>query len=224
MPEGLAAQIIYAHDRRCCIHRDASSAAHTQIHHINGNHSDNDVENLALLCMSCHSDAHLRGAFVRSLSPEVIRLYRDEWIQVVTHQRYEAQRQDKDAGRLLLDESHFVGDVTIPDGTIVTPGEHFTKTWAVQNAGQVPWINRRLIRIGLSDGPTVPQTPRWVPIPDTQPSETVEISVEVEAPKVEGSSFVMWKMADSRNALCFPDKYPYGLFLQIHTLRNRNGA
>lgn len=33
----------------------------------------------------------------------------------------------------------FVSDVTIPDNTPVTPGQAFTKTWKVKNAGSCPW-------------------------------------------------------------------------------------
>ncbi|MCK8225357.1 hypothetical protein LW974_17840, partial [Erwinia amylovora] len=38
-------------------------------------------------------------------------------------------------------------DVTVPDHTVVMPGERFTKTWAIQNVGQVPWPERQLVRI-----------------------------------------------------------------------------
>ena len=37
------------------------------------------------------------------------------------------------------DKSAFVADVTIPDGRLVMTGSSFTKTWAVQNMGTVPW-------------------------------------------------------------------------------------
>src|SRR5215216_5539815 len=33
----------------------------------------------------------------------------------------------------------FEGDVTIPDGTIMKPGEDFVKTWAVRNTGSCTW-------------------------------------------------------------------------------------
>src|SRR5574341_1656102 len=34
------------------------------------------------------------------------------------------------------DKSVFVSDVTIPDGTVMSPGQKFTKTWLMQNAGR----------------------------------------------------------------------------------------
>jgi len=37
------------------------------------------------------------------------------------------------------DNSVFVTDVTIPDNTVVTPGQAFTKTWSLKNVGTCNW-------------------------------------------------------------------------------------
>ncbi len=37
------------------------------------------------------------------------------------------------------DNAAFLSDVTIPDGTILAPGETFTKTWSFQNNGSCAW-------------------------------------------------------------------------------------
>jgi hypothetical protein len=37
------------------------------------------------------------------------------------------------------DNSAYVSDVTIPDGTVLAPGEAFTKTWKFQNTGTCTW-------------------------------------------------------------------------------------
>ncbi len=37
------------------------------------------------------------------------------------------------------DNSAFLSDVTIPDGTILAPGQSFTKTWSVSNIGTCAW-------------------------------------------------------------------------------------
>ena len=39
----------------------------------------------------------------------------------------------------LCKNSAFVADVTIPDGTVLKPGEKFTKIWSVQNTGICAW-------------------------------------------------------------------------------------
>src|ERR1700704_1212338 len=44
-----------------------------------------------------------------------------------------AQVVDKD------DAATFVSDVTIADGTVMKPGQSFTKTWRISNSGSTTW-------------------------------------------------------------------------------------
>jgi hypothetical protein len=37
------------------------------------------------------------------------------------------------------DNAVWVSDVTIPDNTVMTPGQKFTKTWSIKNAGTCNW-------------------------------------------------------------------------------------
>lgn len=37
------------------------------------------------------------------------------------------------------DNAQWVSDVTIPDNTVMTPGQTFTKTWSIKNAGTCKW-------------------------------------------------------------------------------------
>jgi hypothetical protein len=37
------------------------------------------------------------------------------------------------------DNSLYVSDVTIPDNTVMTPGQTFTKTWSIKNSGTCNW-------------------------------------------------------------------------------------
>ncbi len=39
------------------------------------------------------------------------------------------------------DNATYVSDVTIPDRTIMTPGQPFVKTWAVTNSGACAWTS-----------------------------------------------------------------------------------
>ncbi len=39
----------------------------------------------------------------------------------------------------VCDSSLFMADVTIPDNTIMTPGQTFTKTWSLKNSGTCNW-------------------------------------------------------------------------------------
>lgn len=107
-------------------------------------------------------------------------------------------------------------DVNLPDGSLVPLGARFTKTWEVHNIGQVAWIGRRLTR-HTPQGVTFPSSSDWVPIPDTFPGETVLLSVDFVAARVQGFTEVRFKMTDEHGNLYFPNKYPYGLTLLIET-------
>lgn len=50
------------------------------------------------------------------------------------------------------DDSDFVDDVTVPEGTPVRRGEVFVKTWEIRNGGSVRWTDRYLRRDDPSAG------------------------------------------------------------------------
>jgi hypothetical protein len=81
IPAELSARVLFASDRCCCICRDDNPKV--QIHHIDGDPSNNAYENLAVICLNCHSDAHSKGVCVRNLTPDLIRLYNDSWRRIV---------------------------------------------------------------------------------------------------------------------------------------------
>lgn len=79
--EELAAEVMFASDRTCCVCR--VEKLKVQIHHIDGDPSHNNLENLAVICLICHSEAHTNGAFVRNLTPQLIRNYNANWREMV---------------------------------------------------------------------------------------------------------------------------------------------
>ncbi len=108
------------------------------------------------------------------------------------------------------DASTFIDD-TVPHGTVMEPGLVFVKTWRVHNSGSVSWVGRQLERQGPSTGPGLITSPRYVPIPDTEPGEVAEIEAVLKAPGYDCSSIAYFKMADAEGFLCFPDNYQLGL-------------
>jgi transcriptional regulator with XRE-family HTH domain len=108
------------------------------------------------------------------------------------------------------DASTFLGD-TIPHGTLMKPGGFFVQIWRIQNSGSVPWVDRQLERQGPVTGPGLISSPRYIPILDTQPGETVVISAPLKAPTYDCASIAYFKMVDSEGQLCFPDNYTLGL-------------
>ncbi|HEY4225764.1 MAG TPA: NBR1-Ig-like domain-containing protein [Pseudolysinimonas sp.] len=115
------------------------------------------------------------------------------------------------------DASLFV-DETIPDGTLMEPGERFDKSWTIRNAGDVVWEGRLLTRIGIASGVGLITTPAAVPIATTRPGETVTITVPCIAHGIQGTSLAAFKMTDPQGRLLFPDRYFPGLQVQINVL------
>lgn len=79
---------------------------------------------------------------------------------------------------------------TYPDGTIVQPGETFTKSWHVQNNGTCTWDSSwQLIFYGgdLMDGATVYNFPQ-----PAQPGQTVEVPIILRAPAQGGTYTGEW--------------------------------
>ena len=81
------------------------------------------------------------------------------------------------------DHAILVQDVTIPDGTNVRRGEKFTKTWQFQDTGSCTWTGYTIAFI-LGDRMSSPDS---APVPQTSPKSSVNVSVDLAAPAVDGS-------------------------------------
>lgn len=114
-------------------------------------------------------------------------------------------------------------DETIPQGTLMTPGLLFVKTWRIRNVGTVPWRGRQLERQGPLTGPGLITSPRYVPIPDTEPEEVAEIQAVLMAPGYDCSSIAYFKMVDEQGFLSFPDEHQLGLDVLVRVTRNTQG-
>ena len=92
--------------------------------------------------------------------------------------------------------SSFVSDVSIPDGTVVKAGQRFTKTWKLKNTGTTTWSGYHLV---FTDGDQM-GAPYAVPVPETPPGDTVEISVPMTAPHDAGAHRGIWQMRTASEA------------------------
>lgn len=89
--------------------------------------------------------------------------------------------------------SAYVNDLTIPDGTVLMPGETFKKTWRLENTGTCPWEEEYVITFvsGYSmDGETTTIN-KYV-----APGKTANITVALTAPEVEGVYTGYWLLND----------------------------
>ena len=97
------------------------------------------------------------------------------------------------------DKASFVSDVTVPDGTIFSPGAAFTKTWRLKNAGRCAWTTayKILFYSGEQMGaPTSVNLP-W----NTAPGATVDITVNMIAPTSTGKYRGYWILSNASGAL-----------------------
>ena len=94
----------------------------------------------------------------------------------------------------LGDNSKFIADVTVPDGTVFETGEKFVKTWRFKNTGNTTW-NKDYAILYLegsllgSGNVTIFYLNKTV-----YPSDTVEISVPFTAPEQVGTYSSYWKL------------------------------
>lgn len=88
----------------------------------------------------------------------------------------------------------FVADVTVQDGTQFMPGVDFIKTWRLKNTGTCTWTaDYDLIFVdGRLMGGNQTQ-----PLPGSvKPGETIDISLNLEAPKDPGDYIGFWMLRD----------------------------
>ena len=98
IPTEIAARVLFFADRTCCVCR--SPGKPVQIHHIDENPDNNNVENLSVLCLDCHNETMIKGGFGRKLTDNQIILYRNDWNNKVAENRasYELRANDNKKG------------------------------------------------------------------------------------------------------------------------------
>jgi ABC-type transport system substrate-binding protein len=90
--------------------------------------------------------------------------------------------------------SKYVADVTIPDGTVMQPGEKFTKIWRIQNAGTCSWDQGfGFIRWA---GPSMNSKDIYYSIRDQAVGAggIVDFAIEMRAPYEAGEYVAHWVM------------------------------
>lgn len=85
-------------------------------------------------------------------------------------------------------------DVTILDGTAMTPGQEFVKTWKIKNTGICTWGDG--YSLIYSFGEKMSGVP--VPIGLVEIGQEVEISVNFKAPDKIGEYTSAWQMANAK--------------------------
>jgi len=84
------------------------------------------------------------------------------------------------------DRARFVRDVTIPDGTVFSPEERFTKTWLLENTGTCTWTPGYTLVFVEGDRMNAPVELKLTD-QDVPPGGEIEVSVNLIAPLDTGT-------------------------------------
>jgi hypothetical protein len=95
------------------------------------------------------------------------------------------------------DKVQFVKDVTIPDGSVLSPGESFTKTWRLKNTGTCAWSGYSLV----FDSGDAMSGASPTSIGTVDPGQDIDISVSLKAPSDNGSYRGYWRIRNASGTL-----------------------
>ena len=98
------------------------------------------------------------------------------------------------------DRAEFVTDVSYPDGSILTPGATFVKTWRLRNNGSCTWNSSyNLVYVAnnsMGAPAALPLTSGTVP-----PGGVIDVSVTLKAPSLPDNYEGDWKLSNSTGKL-----------------------
>ena len=115
------------------------------------------------------------------------------------------------------DSATFLSDVTLPDGTVVSPGQTLHKVWRVRNSGSSTWgSGYQLVFVGGDQMGAPPA----VGVPGTVgPDATVDLAVDMTAPSTPGTYTGRWRMRNAQGTY-FGDE----LWIMIEVVGSTNGG
>jgi Ig-like domain from next to BRCA1 gene len=102
----------------------------------------------------------------------------------------------------LCDNYVYVSDVTIVDGTSMTPGQEFVKTWKIKNTGDCTWGDGYGLIYSYGEKMNGQPVPLGVVV---APGQEVDVSVNLKAPEKIGSYTSAWQMV-TPNGISFGTK------------------
>ncbi|BAJ64245.1 NBR1-Ig-like domain-containing protein [Anaerolinea thermophila] len=97
------------------------------------------------------------------------------------------------------DAAAFVGDVNIPDGTVMAPGQKFNKTWRIKNTGSCTWTKD--YAVVFVDGNAMGASAAVNLTGPVAPGQTVDITVPLTAPSQPGTYRGNFKLRNPNNVV-----------------------
>ena len=91
------------------------------------------------------------------------------------------------------DNAAWVADVSVQDGTEMSPGQAFEKTWRIQNTGTCTWTEAYKIAFGYGENMNgQARALAWA----VEPNEEIEVTVVFSAPLAAGDYQSYWRMVN----------------------------
>ena len=101
----------------------------------------------------------------------------------------------------------FLGDVSIPDGTVLDKDESFTKIWEIQNLGPCTWTTGYGVAYAYGSSQMGGVSPQGLAA-EVAPGDSLEVSIDMVAPSEPGSYSAAWRMYNDKG-------YFFGIFLTV---------
>ena len=95
--------------------------------------------------------------------------------------------------------SQYVSDVTIPDNTLMTPGQNFTKTWRLRNSGTCNWTTA--YDAVFVDGNAMGGAASVALAGSVPSNSTVDLSVNMSAPSTNGTFRATYRLRNDKDVL-----------------------
>lgn len=107
--------------------------------------------------------------------------------------------------QVICDNSTFLQDVSVPDSSVMTPGQTFLKTWRFKNTGSCTWTGAYTIRYAYGDRLGGQDT--YINI-EVLPNQEAEISVQLTAPTKPGTYRGYWVLFNNNG-------YSFGEYVSV---------
>ena len=97
------------------------------------------------------------------------------------------------------DKAQFIADVTVPDGTVMSPGQTFTKTWRLKNIGTCAWSTSYQLVFSSGEQMGAPASAAFTT--NVAVGQTADFSVNMTAPSAAGSYRGYWMFKNASGQL-----------------------
>ncbi len=101
--------------------------------------------------------------------------------------------------------------------------EKFDHVWLIRNDGKVPWRDRRLVCL-TKESQSIKTDAYEIDVPDTDPGQTAEVIIQVDARGNENTFTSMWKMEYPSGNDCFPSEKWLFQFTVMVTNKSREST